>query len=164
MRFPANPRGRTVQSRNLSANWRQSWTYSQSHSSCLWLPRKDVFDLTSKYPTAERGALSRQRRDWPSKGPDRNRSKSKPNSHCSVSGKCFCCRHSCESRNPAASGFRVAFHLPGMTILLPQMSNFASPPAKPGVYLSAIRSWRARTPKEIIVDGAFGTDITSSDR
>ena len=33
------------------------------------------------------------------------------------------------------SGFRVAFHLPGMTILLPKMSNLASPPAEPGVYL-----------------------------
>ncbi len=33
------------------------------------------------------------------------------------------------------SGFRVAFHLPGMTILLPKLSNFASPPAEPGVYL-----------------------------
>ncbi len=32
------------------------------------------------------------------------------------------------------SGFRVAFYLPGMTILLPKMSNFASPPAEPGVY------------------------------
>jgi len=30
------------------------------------------------------------------------------------------------------SGFRVAFHLPGMTILLPKMSNFATPPATPG--------------------------------
>jgi len=39
------------------------------------------------------------------------------------------------NRNPVSSGFRVAFHLPGMTILLPQMSNFASPPAEPGVYL-----------------------------
>jgi hypothetical protein len=35
------------------------------------------------------------------------------------------------------SGFRVAFHLPGMTILLPKMSNSASPPAEPGVYLDA---------------------------
>jgi hypothetical protein len=35
------------------------------------------------------------------------------------------------------SRFRVAFHLPGMTILLPKMSNFASPPAEPGVYLDA---------------------------
>ena len=47
------------------------------------------------------------------------------------------CRHSCESRNPVGSGFRVTFHLPGMTILLPKMSNFASPPAEPGVYLDA---------------------------
>jgi hypothetical protein len=36
-----------------------------------------------------------------------------------------------------SSGFRVAFHLPGMTILLPKMSNYASPPAEPGVYLDA---------------------------
>jgi hypothetical protein len=38
------------------------------------------------------------------------------------------------------SGFRVAFHLPGMTILLPKMSNSGSPPAKPGVYLTAIKT------------------------
>jgi hypothetical protein len=36
-----------------------------------------------------------------------------------------------------SSGFRVAFHLPGMTILLPELSNSGSPPAEPGVYLDA---------------------------
>jgi hypothetical protein len=34
-----------------------------------------------------------------------------------------------------SSGSRVAFHLPGMTILLPKMSNSVSSPAEPGVYL-----------------------------
>ena len=36
-----------------------------------------------------------------------------------------------------SSGFPVAFHLPGMTILLPELSNSGSPPAEPGVYLGA---------------------------
>jgi len=73
----------------------------------------------------------------PSKGPDRNRSKSKPRTiHCSVFRKSSCCRHSCQSRNlgfpektgiqslkwfpvfsGTTSGFLVVFHLPGMTIL-----------------------------------------------
>jgi len=36
-----------------------------------------------------------------------------------------------------SSGFRVAFHLPGMTILFSELSNSGSPPAEPGVYLSS---------------------------
>ena len=88
----------------------------------------------SKYPPAEPGAL---RLLAPQRGLIAIGSKSKPNTHRSVYGKFFCCRYSCESRNPVSSGFRVAFHLPGMTILLPKMSNCASPPAEPGVYLDA---------------------------
>jgi hypothetical protein len=40
------------------------------------------------------------------------------------------------------SGFRVAHHLPGMTILLPKMSNFGSRPAEPGVYSRLLENAR----------------------
>jgi hypothetical protein len=42
-----------------------------------------------------------------------------------------------KQESSASSGFRVAFHLPGMTILLPELSNSGSPPAALGVYLSS---------------------------
>jgi len=42
-----------------------------------------------------------------------------------------------KQESSTSSGFRVAFHLPGMTILLPELSNYGSPPAEPGVYLDA---------------------------
>ncbi len=37
----------------------------------------------------------------------------------------------------SCSGFRVAFHLPGMTTVLPKTSNSVSPPAKLGAHLRA---------------------------
>ena len=50
------------------------------------------------------------------------------------------------------SGFRVGFHLPGMTILLPELSNSGSPPAEPGVYLSD-KLKGIRIPPGIQIDG-----------
>jgi exodeoxyribonuclease VII large subunit len=63
--------------------------------------------------------------------------------------------------NPVASGFRVAFHLPGMTIPLPELSNSGSPPAEPGVYLNA-NSIKLQTPNKIM-DRPLRTILTVSE-
>ena len=76
--------------------------------------------MKSKYPPAEPGALRllAPQRGLIAIGQDQNQ-----NNRCSIHRKDLYCRHSCESRNPVFSGFRVAFHLPGMTILLPELST-----------------------------------------
>jgi hypothetical protein len=74
----------------------------------------------------------------PSKGPDRNRSKSKPGTtHCSV--------FVAVAVIPAKAGIQFFFWIPGRVSLarnddstFPQLSNSGSPPAEPGVYLMLI--------------------------